>query len=267
MQGADWHRQILTQVANLAGGGRPPGQALDAILDVMLSHRLQQITERLFHVTGGVVQSGPFVGMHLLPLSAGSLLAPRLLGCYEEELHPVWFDAARRGYESMVNVGCGEGYYAVGLARLLPAARVHAFDSAAPAQELCRQLADRNGVSGRVTVGGACGPADLAALARPRTLLVCDAEGAERTLLDPAVVSGLEVCDIVVELHDFLDAGVSHDVPARFVATHDVTLIHQTGRDPNALPLVQGWGQFDQALAVLEGRPGPTPWALLRARS
>ncbi len=265
MHAADRHRQLLSQMAQLAAGAGPAAPSLDAILDLALGDRLHRIGEALLRASGGMVQSGPFVGLQMVPQSAGSMLAPRLLGCYEQELHPVWFDAPRRSYRQVVNVGCGEGYYAVGLARLLPAVQVHAFDAAPAAQELCRRLAERNSMSGRVSIGGACGPAALADLARRGTLIVCDAEGAERTLLDPAAVPGLTACDIVVELHDFLDATLSRDVPARFAATHDVTLIRQTGRDPNALPLLQGWGQFDQALAMLEGRPGPTPWALLRA--
>jgi hypothetical protein len=267
MSAAEQHRQLCADIVRLAQGAADrPAQAVDAVLDLVLGDRLRRLTEFLWRGSGGVVQTGPFAGMHYLPRTAGDPLPPRLLGCYEAELHPVVARVARREYDAVVNVGCGEGYYAVGLARLLPGARVLAFDNDATAQSLCRELAARNGVAGRVTVAGACGPAELRDLARPRTLVVCDCEGAEATLLDPAQAPGLADCDVVVELHDFLDPTLSRRVTQRFAASHDVTLIGHAGRAPCAFPLLRGLSQLDQWLAVWEGRPGPTPWAFLTPR-
>jgi hypothetical protein len=264
MSAADWHRQVLARIGRLAQGpAERPEQAIDAVLDLALGHRLQRLTYYLWQACGGVVQAGPFAGMKYLRRSAGSLLAPKLLGCYEAELHPALARVARRQYEAVVNVGCGEGYYAVGLARLLPAARVYAFDGDAAAQNLCRELAALNGVAGRVAVAGTCGAAELRELAGPRVLVVCDCEGGEVTLLDPAQAPGLTVCDVVVELHDYLDPTASRQVPERFAPTHEVALIGPSGRNPAAFPLLRGLSQFEQFLAVLEGRPGPTPWAFL----
>src|SRR5262249_7917881 len=161
---AERHRQVLARVGQLARGpAEQPLQTVYAVLDLTLSHRLQMLTEFLFQSCGGVGQHGPFAGMKYLPRSARSLLPPKLLGCYEAELPPVWERIAGRPYDTVINVGCGEGYYAVGLARLLPAVHVHAFDADPLAQDLCRLLAERNGVAGRVTVAGACGPAELQA--------------------------------------------------------------------------------------------------------
>jgi hypothetical protein len=267
MSAAEWHRQVLARIGRLAQGpAERPEQAIDAVLDLALGHRLQRLTDFLWQACGGVVQAGPFAGMNYLRRSAGSLLAPKLLGCYEAELHPLLARVARREYSAVVNVGCGEGYYAVGLARLLPAARVHAFDGDSAAQALCRELAALNGVSSRVAVAGTCGAAELRELAGPGVLVVCDCEGGEVALLDPAQAPGLTRCDVVVELHDYLDPTASRRVPERFAPTHEVTLIGPSGRNPAAFPLLRGLSQFEQYLAVLEGRPGPTPWAFLTPR-
>jgi hypothetical protein len=268
MSAAEWDRQVLARIGQMAlAATGQPGQTINAILDLALSHRLHALAGHLYRACGGAVQHGPFAGMRYLPQAAGSLLPPKLLGCYEAELHDVWGRVTCRPYHTVVNVGCGEGYYAVGLARLLPAVQVFAFDCDPRAQELCLRLAALNGVAGRVAVAGECGTAQLQELARPRTLIVCDCEGGETALLDPARVPGLAVCDLVVELHDFLAPQTSRQLTERFAATHDATLISNGGRDPNAYPLLRGWGQFDQALAVLEGRPGPTPWAFLTAHA
>jgi hypothetical protein len=53
---------------------------------------------------------------------------PKLLGCYEQELHPALNRAIDTDYGVILNIGCAEGYYPVGLARVLPTAHVIAFD-------------------------------------------------------------------------------------------------------------------------------------------
>jgi len=65
---------------------------------------------------------------------------------------------------AVITVGCAEGYYAVGLARLFPQAAIFAFDTDPKAQLICRQTASLNQVDDRVTVMGACAPPVLLSL-------------------------------------------------------------------------------------------------------
>jgi hypothetical protein len=245
-----------------------PAARVAEILHIAAVRRTTHLCDYLLRIEGGgaTVRSGPFAGMTYLPQTFGSFLPPKLLGCYEAELHDVIERIVAKGYPTVVNIGCGEGYYTVGLARRMPAGRVYAFDLAPEAQAMCRQLAEVNGVADRVVLAGECGVSELRELARAGTLILCDCEGAEATLLDPAAAPGLAGCDILVELHDFRDPTLSQRVPARFAATHDVQRIDHGGRDPNALPALRGLHQLDQLLAVYEGRPGPTPWAFMTAR-
>src|SRR5262249_46123396 len=73
---------------------------------------------------GGVV-AGPFAGTKLLlsPVSA-RLLPSYLLGTAELELHGAIEELVERSYRTVLNLGAADGYYAVGLARRLPSARV-----------------------------------------------------------------------------------------------------------------------------------------------
>ena len=102
--------------------------------------------------TSYVVPYGPFAGMRCIGVSAVSTILPRLIGSYEAELHDTIQKLAHRGYQRVVNIGCGEGYYAVGLARLLPAAQVFALDPDPVARSLCQSLAELNDVTNRVTI-------------------------------------------------------------------------------------------------------------------
>lgn len=163
------------------------------------------------------------------PKSHGSALLPKLLGTYELELAPTITGWRDRAFPVIVDVGCAEGYYAVGLARLFPGAVVHAFDSAAEAREMCLKTAEANGVSERMRMHGECGPADLLTLALDAGgLVISDCEGFEADLFGPAVAAHLARCHVVIEVHDH-----PHDdhprmkrLVAAFSRTHDLRIVH-----------------------------------------
>ena len=265
----DPDQAVLERIAQLAQSPTDqPRHVLNAVLQIAAARRIRYLAEYLIHKAGGaIVQSGPFAGMKYLPTSSGSLLPPKLLGCYEAELHAVVGRIIAAGYQNVVNIGCGEGYYAVGLARVMPRSRVIAFDSTPLAQRLCTQLAELNGLSGHVNVRATCGHAELSESVQSKSVVLCDCEGGETALLDPEKVVALQRCDILVELHEFLDPLITERMTRRFSETHDIELISHGPRDPNEFPLLRGLSQLDQMLSMHEGRPGPTPWAFLRARA
>jgi hypothetical protein len=187
--------------------------------------------------TGGRVATGPFEGMELPALdyvltSLHSAYYPKLLGIYELELHDSVDEMIALNPSRIVNIGAGEGYYAVGLAKRLPTASVVAFEADERAHPALAKVADRNGVRRRVDVRGACDPKLLtAALAGAgRTAVVCDVEGYEDVLLDPAAVPGLEKCWILVELHEAAANGVTSRLKDRFSATHTIAEIPERKR-------------------------------------
>ncbi len=84
----------------------------------------------------------------------GIPLAPKLLGTYELELFPVVRHIARGDYDLIVNVGAGEGYYAVGLLALMPEVRSVVFEIGEKRRRLIGELAVLNGVQDRIAVHG-----------------------------------------------------------------------------------------------------------------
>lgn len=150
------------------------------------------------------VLRGPFAGM-IYPVldSPGSALVPKLLGSYEDELHDVLASTLQAGPRSVVNIGCGEGYYAVGLARAVPGSTVIAVDLDAGALELCRRMAAANGVADRVHRHRAAPEGDLdQGWPSAPDLLVCDCEGCEERLAETKLVARLVKATVLVELHD-----------------------------------------------------------------
>ncbi len=225
--------------------------------------RFRAMREQFISVFGLVVQNGPFKGIKYLPESADGSLLPKLVGSYEAALHPTLDSLLPHSYDSVINVGCAEGYYAVGLARRWPGVRVIAFDTDPRAREMCAKLADLNDVSNQITILGECNPQGLAALIKNRSLIVCDCEGYEARLLDPDLVEGLDRCEILVELHPGIDPAIPGLIEKRFRKSHRTVLIRGKGGRLRYRELkVFKW--FDRRLATYEERGGyEALWAML----
>jgi tRNA G37 N-methylase Trm5 len=189
--------------------------------------------------------------------------APKLLGCYEADLHTHLRKAVKRAPGTVVIVGCAEGYYAVGMARLLPEATVFAFDINSKAAAVCRRAAELNGVNKRLLVDGLCTISMLGDLVARggRPLIFMDIEGGERELLDPVRVPLLGSCDIIVECHDFVDRSITATLQERFATSHEVELVTESTRfDPKRFMQLHSWFELDRLLVVHEGRPEIAKW-------
>lgn len=216
---------------------------------------------------GLVVARGPFTGMRYLEgleRISGDLVA-KLEGTYERELHQSIDEWVRSELTDVIDVGCAEGYYAVGLAAKMPDIKMHAFDIDADARSRCATLAQLNSVESRVQVGGECTPETLRGFPHRGVALLSDCEGFERTLLDPKLAPQLAGWRILVELHDFIDPEITATIVSRFAPTHEIELIDGQGRDDD-LPALGFMSPRERAAVLGERRPGPMRWAHLRPR-
>ncbi len=244
--------------------GLPEAARFNRALRLLAKHRSLLIQNDLMKKHGTTVQGGPFAGMNFIENSAEGCHIPKLLGCYEQELHPIVASVAQRKYETILNIGSAEGYYAVGFKRLCPDAIVVACDTDPNAQTACKALADRNSVS--LDIRGTFAPADFAHYTG-RSLVWCDIEGDERTLLNPVLAPQLTKMDIVVELHPSADAPDIRVVPGRFAQTHDIALVWPDLNRMKLPDMFRNFGHLDQLLAVWEWRSTPTPWAIMISKA
>jgi hypothetical protein len=173
------------------------------------------------------VLAGPFRGMRYpRAQSTGSTLVPKLLGSYERELHAVVENLVQQEYSCVVDIGCAEGYYAVGFALRLPRATILAFDTDPKACALCLEMARLNGVAERVKAGGLCDEATLLSLPLgDRALVISDCEGYEITLFSARAVAALARHTLLIEVHDFFDEDLGEELQRRFEKTHHLTVI------------------------------------------
>lgn len=187
--------------------GEAARSAMGYLTRTLIRRRLRPV---LWRIADGRVLAGPFRGMQYVPRAHGSEWAPKLLGTYECEIAPAIEEALTRKPRLFVNIGGGEGYYAVGLALRSPGVETVCFESSRRGRSMIRRLADHNDVVDRLRVFGTCNREALAATLShgSRVFVLCDVEGAEWELLDPVAIPSLREADVLVELHEFRRPGV-----------------------------------------------------------
>jgi hypothetical protein len=243
------------------------------------SHRaIKQYTEvklqKLLAANGPAkILRGPFKDM-MYPQSYTLQMeqAQKIIGSYESELHSVLDLACEQKYADVVNIGAGEGYYAVGLAMRMQDVTMYAFETDKQAAESCKQMAAANHVDHRFIFKGECNVDQLALLEFDSThkgLIICDCEGCELEVLDPKRIPQLMYCDLLVEIHDLSPRGPSsfEVMNSRFVETHTITPINIKSRDPRHFPELEKLNELEVESVLSQRRLYSVGWIFLETRS
>lgn len=218
------------------------------------------------------VSSGPFQGLRYPSTRAiGSAIWPKLLGLYESELHPVIEELLANRYTSIIDIGCAEGYYAIGLALRSPEAQIYAYDTNARAKELCAQMADLNGVHNRLHLGDFCTRDVLKSIPLGhRALVVSDCEGYEGQLFDKAIAEHLKGHDVIIETHDFIDIELSNRIREAFAETHHIRSIKSTDDIEKGhtyrSPLLERYTTRERFVILREARPFIMEWLIMTSK-
>lgn len=265
-----WHGDIKKQlVKELSIQDRDEISQLNNALRLLAKHRSVLIQNTLIQHNGLTVHQGPLAGLSFIKRSAEGCHIAKLLGCYEQPLHSHLHAAFKKNYDSIIHIGCAEGYYAIGMARKLNQTKTYAYDINKIAQKACLELAQKNSIAEKVTIGAMFSHGDFGKFENSRTLVFCDIEGAEFELLDPSSAPELKYMDIIVEAHEVERPGIVKILTSRFSQTHSITLVEDNGQ--RHLDEMPDWfmklSHLDQLLATWEWRSGPTPWLVMNANS
>jgi len=239
---------------------------LDRALRVLTKWRSHLIELTYLRHHGAVIRGGLFAGLKYVERATEGSLIARLLGVYESELHP-HLEALMPHVDCVLDIGCAEGYYAVGLAYRYPTVEIFAHDTSEDARAACADLAARNDVSDRVRIGGEFGPGDFEAFASRDVLVLVDAEGAEVDILDPAASPALSEMRIIVETHNHFRAGARETMRRRFEPTHDIVEVRTRPKAFEPPPWLDELTELDLLLSTWEWRERLTPWLIMTPRS
>src|SRR5689334_5846167 len=190
-------------------------------------------------------------------------LSSQLIGCYEAELHGPLEQELGEKPKRIVNIGCAEGYYAIGMKLRLPDSEVLAIDIDDNAIEATKNTAAENGVNiqfprSQDEISGWMNTADF---------IVCDCEGAEIKYLDQNRFPGLKNATIIVELHDGPGVAATETITERFCGTHKIWFVTEGERNPSHDPILCRLPDDQRWLAVSEGRPCLMHWYIMKPGS
>lgn len=238
-------------------------QLLQQLTNAANARRLE-ILPHLSRLVENKVQTGPFKGMTIVPKASwgDGDTGAKWLGVYEDELHEFIIDAVSRSPDYLVNIGCAEGYYIVGLSRLLPGVTGVAVDLSSNATEITSENAQANNIDTIETVNHAVDTDWLQQRCdqHNHSLLVVDCEGAELELLDPQKVPALSKASIIVECHDCIVPGITETLAKRFTDTHTINVAEQQYKDPYQFEFLKMYSDCDKWALVHEGRPSSMSW-------
>jgi precorrin-6B methylase 2 len=214
-----------------------------------------------------VVKHGLFAGMKYPSFKAiCSALLPKLSGTYENELNVVFEKIKDNNYELIVDIGCAEGYYAVGLALMFPTTPIYAFDTDSEARKLCHDMALLNQVQDQVIIDGECTIERLSALINGKhCLIISDCEGYEEFLFTTEYQHVFTQSDLIIELHPFQNKNIKEDIAKTLSRGHLIQFIssYDTARKVNELPVEYlHFSNEAKSSIVNEARPYTMDWLI-----
>lgn len=248
-------------VINLDQSAEPSADELHCLI----MRTMVGINARGFRAFGNQVLTGPFIGMTIPERNEAwddGNSGTKLLGLYEWELNAAFETLFWRRPKTIINVGCAEGYYAIGFARMFPNIRIYAADILSSCLYLCAEYAAINNVASRIALIDGCQTPEEMRFPeiKGHRFYLIDVEGAEIDLVDLERCPELVNSDLVIECHDNLRPETTADLMDRLSATHRVELIRSRFPDLNQFQFAHIFSAVAAALFAVEKRPQGCYW-------
>lgn len=185
----------------------------------------RNIVKLIFGNSTPKILNGPFKDLSYLRVSTGSALLPKIIGSYEEPImHIIDNIVSENRYKKIIDIGCAEGYYTVGLAKTLPDCQITAIDTDSYALYLCNKLSKLNNAKNVIFLKEFT-ESIIKDSNSVNTLIICDIEGDELFVLNPNNYKFLLNCDLLIECHDFIKEGTTKSLSEFYEKTHSIEVI------------------------------------------
>lgn len=214
--------------------------------------------------TDGRVVQGPFTGMKILNQAkwGDGDIGGKLLGTYESELFPSIEKSIKMNPDVVVNVGCAEGYFGIGIGM-----RTNARTILVDIEADVLKNAEDNALANSFTNFELSTESSKESLKKflqkgLNPFLFMDCEGYEFDLLSIDDVPELKNTIIIVESHDCFRPGLTEILKERFVSTHNVEIISQGNKNPYH-PIIADFDDAKKLLLTCEFRPSTMNWLFM----
>jgi hypothetical protein len=204
-----------------------------------------------------IILNGPFEGIHYIVEGIGeSTILPKIVGSYESQLHNIVEAIITKNYGDIIDIGCAEGYYAIGFAKRMNNTTIHCFDINKKDIEICKQIAQLNNLQ-NLTYNYWCSKETLVNFQfKNKGLIFCDTEGFELELFTEDVVSNLQQHDFLIEIHDSINPSISNTLYNIFKKTHTIQVVNNRDVAYNDYKGLDMLTNEEKAFAFFEHRGG-----------
>jgi hypothetical protein len=234
-----------------------------------LESRREIISQKLANQLNFKVKYGPFKGLLLNSDFnwSKSDIAPMLLGTYEQPILE-YIAKTSTNIRNFINIGAGDGYYAVGMLYANFSERAFAYEISEKSRQSILGNAISNDVKNRINIKGAVTNNFLSEYSEKEleeSLILVDIEGAEFELFESLDVNKLIRTRIIIELHDFIEYS-EHKVArlvSQFIESHSISIIKTGPRNLDEMPELENMHDSDRWLMISEGRPKLMKWLCL----
>lgn len=230
----------------------------------------QRVLGHLKALYGGQVQYGLFRGMELGEESWWSRydVSTKILGVYEEHVLAKLGEFYSFSTAPFIDIGAADGYFAIGVAKSLPAEKVFAFEISERGRSVLKDNSQINGCLSAIEVGEEASYESVANILSEHgsAFVLIDIEGDEYELLNNEMLALLSSSTVIVELHPrkVTDGSRLQEKLMQNAAKYFETeiLIRET-YNPNMFEELSEFSDEDRLLAFSEGRKANGLWLAL----
>lgn len=239
-----------------------------------------ELNKIIKQMTSSTIVSGPFAGVKLghYNIWGDDDISSKLLGTYEHTIHHYINHITQSGvkYAAIINIGCADGYYIMGMHKHFPDARFYGIDinntakSALKANAVLNNMKD-DMLSFDTNTDNLQDIVSLYVNNMQHVLIICDCEGAEINILDPTSCPSLtsKFVTILVECHDQFNNMITPMLTSRFAPSHDIFRAQEpcTSPFPSSIPqLLATFTVSDMTMLLNENRGVPMHWLFIKAK-
>ena len=225
-----------------------------------VAQRLERISLETYDLCKGKVSAGPFQGLQLNRDTwwGRSDLGAQCLGVYEKQILDLI--SAQGPFDTFLDIGAADGYYAVGCLHSKMAKKAICFEISEEGQRAIQENWMINDRPGELEILGEANEQSIANIASAlpeNTLVLVDIEGYEFDLLSQTVISLLSRYTIVIEIHNWIN-GFENKYPAllRDLDNYfNISVVKPAERNTQNIELLRSYTDDNRLLVASERRP------------
>ena len=225
-----------------------------------VQQRVERISLETYGLCSGVVRYGLFKGMRLSDNTwwGKADLGSQCLGLYEKQILDL---VSRSGpYDTFLDIGAADGYYAIGMLHAQMAKRSICFEISEKGQASIRENWALNKSIGKLEVHGEANKVTLGKIVPKLTgksLVLIDIEGAEFLLLTPKIITMLKRFEIIIEIHNWVENFRSKytELLTNLNKHYEINVLKNAAQNTENIPLLRSYTDENRLLVASERRP------------